>query len=260
MPAPTAGSRSATRIRVASCSLTAIYQYDMCLSQDGTTDATRPGASHVGRPPCRCWPQAVWPEGRRLTPHPARSCRATSGARDTARGGSLPSLRGDRLFPLLCRGLAQSSRGGLRILHFSVQTDHVHLIVEAESGEALSRGLQGLAIRLAKRVNRALGRAGSFWSDRYHARPLRTPREVRNALVYVLQNARKHMPGFRGLDPCSSALWFSGWRRAIPTEAARSPVATPRTWLAAVGWRRHGSIGLEEEPGSGKGRPCRARR
>ena len=172
---------------------------------------------------------------------------------------SLPSLRGDRLFPLLCRGLAQSSRGGLRILHFSVQTDHVHLIVEAESGEALSRGLQGLAIRLAKRVNRALGRAGSFWSDRYHARPLRTPREVRNALVYVLQNARKHMPGFRGLDPCSSALWFSGWRRAIPTEAARSPVATPRTWLAAVGWRRHGSIGLEEEPGSGKGRPCRAR-
>jgi len=172
---------------------------------------------------------------------------------------SLPSLRGDRLFPLLCRGLAQSSRGGLRILHFSVQTDHVHLIVEAESGEALSRGLQGLAIRLAKRVNRALGRAGSFWSDRYHARPLRTPREVRNALVYVLQNARKHRPGFRGLDPCSSALWFSGWRRAIPTEAARSPVATPRTWLAAVGWRRHGSIGLEEEPGSGKGRPCRAR-
>src|SRR5262249_14872419 len=85
---------------------------------------------------------------------------------------SLPSLRGDRLFPLLRRGFAQSSRGGLRILHFSVQTDHVHLIVEAESGEALSRGLQGLAI-LAKRVNRALDRAGSFWSDRYHARPLR---------------------------------------------------------------------------------------
>jgi len=86
MPAPTAGSRSATRIRVASYSLPAIYQYDMCLSQDGTTDATRPGASHVGRPPCRCWPQAIWPEGRRLSPHPARSCRATSGARDTARG------------------------------------------------------------------------------------------------------------------------------------------------------------------------------
>src|SRR5262245_13707049 len=129
------------------------------------------------------------PSGRRVgVPHRTRLAHvARHPVHVTLRAEcSLPSLRGDRLFPLLRRGFAQSSRGGLRILHFSVQTDHVHLIVEAESGEALSRGLQGLAI-LAKRVNRALDRAGSFWSDRYHARPLRTPREVRNALVYVLQ-------------------------------------------------------------------------
>jgi len=128
------------------------------------------------------------------------------------------------------------------------------MIIEADSGEALSRGLQGLAIRLAKRVNRILGRNGSLWSDRYHARPLRTPREVRNALVYVLQNVRKHLPGFRGLDPCSSALWLRGWKRTIPTEAARSPVATPRTWLAAVGWRRYGPINVEDGPASRSGK------
>jgi len=160
----------------------------------------------------------------------------------------LPSLRGDRVFSVLRGGLALGTRGGLRILEFSVQRDHLHLIVEADDGPALSRGIQGLAIRLAKAVNRALGRRGRVWGDRYHLRALKTPREVRNALVYVLQNWRKHMPGFRGLDPCSSALWFRGWRRVVPTEAARSPVAAPRTWLAAVGWRRLGLIGDDEAP------------
>src|SRR5207249_5379538 len=105
----------------------------------------------------------------------------------------LPSLRTDTLFPAVPRGLAQASRGGLRVLQFSVQRDHVHLLVEAADMRGLSRGLQGLAIRIAKAVNRVLGRRGRVWGDRYHARALRTPREVRNALVYVLQNWRKHV-------------------------------------------------------------------
>jgi hypothetical protein len=136
-----------------------------------------------------------------------------------------------------------------------VQRDHLHLIVEAEDGRALSRGIQGLAIRLAKALNRVLCRRGRVWGDRDHVRALSTPREVRKALVYVLQNWRKHMPGIRGLDPCSSAVWFSGWRRAIPTEAARSPVVAPRSWLAAVGWRRLGLIGDDEAPVSASETP-----
>ena len=160
----------------------------------------------------------------------------------------LPSLRGDRLFRALCRGLLLGSRGGLRVLQFSVQRDHLHLIVEAEDGHALSRGIQGLAIRLAKAVNRVLRRRGRVWGDRYHVRALNTPREVRNALVYVLQNWRKHMPGSGGVDPCSSAAWFSGWGRRIPVEPTRSPVVAPRTWLAAVGWQRYGLIGEDEAP------------
>ena len=160
----------------------------------------------------------------------------------------LPSLRGDLIFGALRRGLARGSRRGLRILQFSVQRDHVHLLVEAEDRHALSRGLQGLTIRLAKAVNRVLGRRGGVWGDRYHLRALGTPREVRRALVYVLQNFRKHVPGTRGLDPCSSAAWFDGWARAIPVTVAPAPVARARTWLAAVGWRRLGLIGAGETP------------
>ncbi len=95
----------------------------------------------------------------------------------------LPSLRTDPLFPAIQRALAQASRRGLRVLHFSVQRDHLHLLVEALDAGALSRGLQGLAIRIAKALNRVLGRCGRVWADRFHARALRTPREVRNALM-----------------------------------------------------------------------------
>lgn len=191
------------------------------------------------------------PSGRRVgVPHRARPLHLRRHpAHVTLRVQRvLPSLRGDRLFGVVRGGLALGSRGGLRILEFSVQRDHLHLIIEADDGRALSRGIQGLAIRLAKAVNRVLGRRGRVWGDRYHVRALKTPREVRNALVYVLQNWRKHVPGFCGLDPCSSALWFRGWRRAIATEAARSPVTAPRSWLAAVGWRRLGLIGDGEAP------------
>jgi hypothetical protein len=87
--------------------------------------------------------------------------------------------------------------------------------VEADEPPRFERGVRGLAIRVAKAVNRALGRRGRVWADRYHAHLLRTPREVRNALVYVLNNFRKHVRGARGLDPRSSARWFDGWRRSF---------------------------------------------
>ena len=110
--------------------------------------------------------------------------------------------------------------------------------------------MRGLAIRLAKAVNRALGRAGRVWGDRYHARMLRTPREVRNALVYVLNNFRKHLRDAVGLDACSSAQYFDGWRTvpAFGRVVGVLPVATARTWLARVGWRRHGPIDVDECP------------
>src|SRR5262249_52013941 len=87
-----------------------------------------------------------------------------------------------------------------------------------------------------------------FWMDRYRARALTTPREVRHSLVYILQNFRKHLAGVRGLDPRSSAPWFAGWRQRITAPPGRPPVAAPRTWLACVGWRRHGLVGIDEVP------------
>jgi hypothetical protein len=101
---------------------------------------------------------------------------------------------------------------------------------------------------VARAVNRALGRRGSVWGERYHARALKTPREVRSALVYVLMNRRKHSGTAEDLDPCSSAPWFTGWRQKIPITSGRAPVTPARSWLASVGWHRHGLLGLDEQP------------
>jgi putative transposase len=173
----------------------------------------------------------------------------------------IPSMRGGRVFVAVRGALAASSDVRFRVLHFSVQSDHLHLVVEADEPTGLARGLQGLAIRVAKAINRVLGRHGSVWADRYHARSLSTPREVRNALIYVLQNWRKHFPGSRGLDDRSSALWFEGWRSGVRQTWGPVPVAVARTWLARVGWRRGGLIDVEEVPRTttpARGRQTRA--
>jgi hypothetical protein len=113
-----------------------------------------------------------------------------------------------------------SNRDDFRIAHYSVQANHVHLIVEAENAKALSSGVRGLMVRVARRVNRLLFRRGHFWGDRWHGHALTGPRQVRNALVYVLQNHRKHArsPTVPLLDPLSSAQWFEGFAAALPRD------------------------------------------
>ncbi len=170
---------------------------------------------------------------------------------------SVPSLRSTRLFPWVRAAISASSHRGFRAVHFSVQADHVHLIVEADCRQSLTSGIQGLAIRCALAVNRCVGRRGKVWSGRYHARALRTPGEVRRGLVYVLLNFRKHLRAAPFIDPCSSGPWFEGWSRPTAAPIDARPVATPRTWLLAVGWRRAGGlVDWRESPAA----PSRARR
>jgi putative transposase len=149
-----------------------------------------------------------------------------------------------------------------RVLHFSVQRDHVHFIVEAKSAEALSSGVRSVAIRIARYVNELLARTGPLWEGRWRGRALTTPRQVRDALVYVLANFRKHArhPPPPGIDPYSSGAWFDGWRGfdpasgGVPPFALRGPatgersVSPPAEWLARIGWRRHGLLELDEAP------------
>jgi REP element-mobilizing transposase RayT len=164
---------------------------------------------------------------------------------------SLRSRRSLRVFEeALVRVFA---RPDFRVVHFSLQGDHVHLIVEADGAKALARGLQALSIRVAKGLNRMMKRSGPVFEDRYHAHVLRTLREVRNALAYVLLNRRSHLAraGERvagEIDPFSSGAAFDGWTTSAPAGRAGSVTAPPTSWMLRVGWRRHGLISPDEIP------------
>src|SRR5947208_7919763 len=115
-------------------------------------------------------------------------------------------------------------RFGLRIIEFSVLGNHLHLLVEADSSLALSRGMQGLSVRIAKALNRVMQRRGRVFDDHYHSRLLRSPTQLVNAIAYVLGNHEHHYGPSRGIDPYSS----------LACDAARV-LAKPKTWLMRIG-------------------------
>ena len=171
----------------------------------------------------------------------------------------LPSLRTLRLVRELEHSFAAAcERGRFRLVQYSIQRDHLHAIVEATSARDLASGMKSIAARFARAVNRVFHRSGAVLADRYHLHVLRTPREVRRALSYVLMNARRHLaklgrnvPRVAEIDPASTGRWFTGWRAGVASRASEEPrpVAVPRTWLLALGWRRHGLLDPAEIPG-----------
>ncbi len=174
--------------------------------------------------------------------------------------GELPRIRNRKYAPVIRQCMIDTNAAGfVRVVHFVVLARHLHMIVEAKSREAMSRGMQGFGVRLARRLNKKIGRQGGVFADRYHEHILRTPREVRNAICYVLRNQARHeverdtAGGLPGVDIYSSGHYLDGWRnfRGRPREGVDPPVARARTWLLGKGWRRCGLIGLEEIPGNG---------
>jgi REP element-mobilizing transposase RayT len=168
-------------------------------------------------------------------------------------GAGLPSLRQKEVFRALRHAVKLARQQDLRIAHFAILSNHVHLIVEPQ-GSAISKALQSFGISLGKRINALARRRGRVFRERYHLNILTTPTQVKNALDYVLTNEARH----RGralqvrLDPFSSATAFNEWRRLarsvefLPTIWADSAIdawlneilSPPRTWLLTRGWQR----------------------
>ncbi len=170
----------------------------------------------------------------------------------------LPRLRSKSEYTALRAAfLAACDRNGFRLTHYAVLNDHLHFLVEARDRATLSRGLQGLAIRIARALNRLWRRRGKVFADRYHDRILKTPREVRNALRYVLGNGKKHAAEGRevrvpqAIDTFTSAPWFDGFREPMTVRgiaAIPRPVTDAHTWLLTIGWRRHGKLSVHDLP------------
>jgi REP element-mobilizing transposase RayT len=148
-------------------------------------------------------------------------------------------------------------RAAFRIVHISIQRNHLHLIVEAADKDALRHGIQGFKIRLARALNVAFDRGGKVFAFRYEAKQIKTARYARNVISYVLNNWRRHREDRRAgmesmpFDQFSSAWAFAGWsaqtRHRLPDDGL--PVSQARTGLLASAWEWFGLIDPFEVPG-----------
>ena len=154
---------------------------------------------------------------------------------------ALPSMREQALARTIMTQIRRANSRSWRVVQFSIQATHVHLLVEIENEVELARAMKGWGVRVAKSINQVLRRRGNVAQGRYHVHPLRTPREVRHAIAYVSCNAHKHHAISSGWDPWSSAAWFEGWSRPLGEGAVRYrervpiPVARAQTWLPLCG-------------------------
>jgi putative transposase len=164
----------------------------------------------------------------------------------------LPSFRAETLFAAFERAVRRTRRDDFRVVEFSVQDDHLHLIVEADDNDALARGMKSSSVRANRLFNAALGRGrGPVWGDRYHRRDLTSARQVRNPLVCCLQNYKKHQrvkSGAPRIDPCSSARWFQGWTAIRQHDDGPPPTEDACTVLLRIAWQKHGFIHPGEAP------------
>lgn len=171
-------------------------------------------------------------------------------------------LRRSAAYAAIRRAVAACiGRTDFAIVHSSIQHNHIHLIIEAHNKRALANGVRAFMISATHHLNNARGRRGRVFIARYHATPIGTPLQARNALAYVLNNWRRHREDLEGtaqrranVDPYSTGILFDGWKEvpggfAVPDGYEPLLVHAPRSWLLTVGWRKHPLIGLREVPG-----------
>ncbi len=179
------------------------------------------------------------------------------------------SMRRDKMYEAVREAsVVVAVRERIRIVHISIQATHIHLLVEADSKLALSRGMQGFQVSVARRINTLLGteagrrRRGRVFADRYYLVEIRSPRQARNVLSYIMGNWRKHGEDRSGasrtwlIDPFSSAISFPDWAERedrdwmwrIPDDHDPLIVRRPSSWLLREGWRRAGNISYHEVP------------
>jgi putative transposase len=190
-------------------------------------------------------------------PHRTRAAHASRHPMHvTARAvRGLPSFRQQRIASLVLLQMRRLNDEAFQIVHFSVQSNHLHLIVEADDRETVIRKMSGFMISFAKRLNLRIGRRGKVWRERYYRRDVTRTREMHNVLAYVFGNAKKHGIIARDaleIDYLSSAYAFDGWDLPVvkPPENMRFEPPKPTTELLRTQWRMHGLLRVVGSPRS----------
>jgi len=170
------------------------------------------------------------------------------------------NLRTHRCFRALRRAFERGcQRFGFRLVHFSVQGNHAHFIVETPDAQALGRAMKGLEVRMARALNKVMGRKGPVFADRYHAHLLASPRQGANAVrAGELEGAcgsrrttgaprrrpilLRGLSGLRAAAGCGAALVDAAYRRREVQRTRASGVrGDGKTTLPSPRWNALGT-------------------
>jgi REP element-mobilizing transposase RayT len=164
------------------------------------------------------------------------------------RRDGLPSFRRQRVLALVHELMREKNDDSFQIVHYSIQSNHIHFVCEARDRRAVTRKMHGFMVAFAKRLNAMLRRAGKVWADRYFARDVVGSRDMRNVLSYVFHNAKRHgamRHDSQMFDVFSSAMLFDGWEeRFLVLGFDEWPQPRPRTRMLRTWWRGHGPLKL----------------
>lgn len=125
-------------------------------------------------------------------------------------------LKNKAMLKLLHHCIKKSRMKGLRIVHYTLEFDHVHLLVEATNKETTSKGMQSFGIAFSKGINKLKCLKGRVFKTRYHFRKLNSPREIKNVLNYILGNSIKHGQSPSIITPYNSLLAVKEMKRLYP--------------------------------------------
>lgn len=139
----------------------------------------------------------------------------------------------------------------LHVLHFSLQSNHVHLILECVNNKALANGMKSLAGGFGRAIRKCGGGEGPVFKGRYHLQLIKKPKQMKSGLAYVLLNQSKHEELVPYSDRFSSSAHFHQWKKLLgkdtgPLLPSRQKhrrllpnyLSSPRSWLAQEGWQR----------------------
>lgn len=101
-------------------------------------------------------------------------------------------IKNKMILTMLKKAILNARRMGLKVIHYSLEYDHVHLLIEADNNVILGKGMQSLGVTLSKAINRTKRIKGRVYKHRYHFRKINSARELKNVMFYIFNNGVKH--------------------------------------------------------------------
>jgi REP element-mobilizing transposase RayT len=130
-------------------------------------------------------------------------------------------IQNKRILKTLHYAIRRARLKGLKIVHYTLEYNHVHLLVESVDNKILHKGMQAFGITIAKAINKIKRTKGAVYKNRYHLRVIDSPRQLKNVLHYIFSNGVKHKRTKSQIDLFNSMIAEEKLNVLYPKEAKK---------------------------------------